>query len=90
MIIRHTCDNRLCVNPDHLITGTFKDNAMDAVERGRTLKGEKANMAKLTDDDVREILKSNEKYKVLAKRYNVHKGHIGHIRQGLLWKHIER
>lgn len=32
---RHTCDNRICVNPDHLIPGTAADNARDAVERNR-------------------------------------------------------
>lgn len=33
--IRHTCDNRACVRPKHLITGTRKQNMQDAVERGR-------------------------------------------------------
>ena len=33
--IRHTCDNRTCVRPDHMLTGTHKDNARDAQERKR-------------------------------------------------------
>lgn len=33
--IRHTCDNRLCVRPAHLLTGTHRDNARDAQERHR-------------------------------------------------------
>lgn len=32
---RHTCDNRSCFNPDHVIDGTTKDNAADCVLRGR-------------------------------------------------------
>jgi hypothetical protein len=35
MLVRHTCDNSLCVNPDHLILGTDADNAQDKVDRGR-------------------------------------------------------
>lgn len=35
LIVRHTCDNPPCVRPDHLETGTLKDNAQDTVLRGR-------------------------------------------------------
>jgi len=33
MLVRHTCDNPPCVNPDHLILGTIGDNNKDAQER---------------------------------------------------------
>lgn len=31
----HTCDNRACVNPDHLYPGSKKDNTADMLRRGR-------------------------------------------------------
>lgn len=37
-VVRHTCDNILCLNPDHLIIGTPTDNMRDRQERGRTNK----------------------------------------------------
>lgn len=54
-MVRHSCDNRLCVNPDHLSLGTHQDNMQDAVDRGRTARGERNAMARLTVDRVREI-----------------------------------
>lgn len=35
LVIRHRCDVRACVNPDHLVLGTRADNNADTHERGR-------------------------------------------------------
>jgi len=34
-VVRHTCDVRRCVNPEHLILGTQRENMLDMYERGR-------------------------------------------------------
>lgn len=38
VVIRHTCDNARCINPDHLVRGTHLDNVLDQVERKRNPK----------------------------------------------------
>ncbi|MFJ4166312.1 HNH endonuclease signature motif containing protein [Microbacterium sp. NPDC089698] len=35
LVVRHTCDNPPCINPDHLLIGTVADNNRDKAERGR-------------------------------------------------------
>jgi hypothetical protein len=54
MLIRHNCDNRKCVNPDHLLPGTCKDNTQDMLARNRQPDmrgkhvGEESGTSKLT------------------------------------------
>ena len=38
MLICHHCDNKACVNPDHLFIGTQSDNLKDCVRKGRKPK----------------------------------------------------
>lgn len=45
---RHTCHNRACVNPRHLLEGTRAQNMQDMVDAGRSLVGERQPNHKLT------------------------------------------
>lgn len=47
-VVRHTCDNPKCVNPDHLKVGTQRDNIMDAINRDRWMTpAREAHLSKL-------------------------------------------
>lgn len=57
MVIRHTCDVKLCQNPAHWLIGTQADNIRDRDERGRGFwpVGEAHPQSKLTAVQVQEI-----------------------------------
>lgn len=90
MLICHKCDNRGCVNPDHLFVGTQTDNRNDMYGKGRGAdkRGERHHASKLTADDVAFIRTSGWRDIDLAKKFNVHKGTIRDARIGRNWKHI--
>ncbi len=85
--VRHRCDNRACINPEHLLTGTKLDNMRDMRERGRSLKGEKQPTSKLTALQVKEIRERRwiVTQKELSRIFNVHKNTIWRIQNNLRW-----
>lgn len=87
MEIRHTCDNPMCVNPEHLIVGTHADNMRDMRERG-SLKGERNPQSLLKEHEVLDIKKREHPAQYYANRYAVSRRTIYGIWEDELWKHV--
>jgi hypothetical protein len=89
--VRHTCDNPICVRPDHLIIGTQADNINDKVIRNRQAKGESHGSAKLNSDKIREIrtlFSMGKKVSEIADLYQMGKTTVSDIIKGRTWKHV--
>jgi len=88
-VIRHTCDNKLCINPAHLIEGSHADNVGDRVRRGRSANGSQNGRSKLTENQVLKI-KNNKTLTLteLGKQYRVSHGTVWKIKSGKTWVHI--
>ena len=97
--VLHKCDNRACVNPDHLFLGTNDDNMRDMAEKGRTVSpphlsdqnGSKNRMAKLCEDDIpriRDMLRCGAKRQDIADWFGVTYVTISNIDRGLAWMHV--
>jgi hypothetical protein len=87
-VIMHSCDNRWCVNPQHLIVGTQLDNIKDMVEKGRQARGRKLPQAVLTEADVIEIRRraaAGETQRSLADAYAVTASAIQCVVAGKNW-----
>ena len=82
-LVCHHCDNRACINPEHLFLGTHRDNTADMTAKGRH------GMAKLSAEDVRAIRAARGITQIeLAKRYGVGQAQISVIRRGERWRSV--
>lgn len=91
--VLHRCDNRKCVNPDHLFLGTHQDNIDDMVMKGRGAdkRGTSNGRSKLSDDEVRAIrlAKSNgEHIRAIAEKYGMSVTQIIRIISCENWGHV--
>jgi HNH endonuclease len=96
LVLRHTCDNRKCVRPDHLIPGTHSENLRDCVERGRLnpgrLFGESNAASVLTVEDVRKIrhlFTQGYSLSAISRKFGVGVSAIHSIKHGKTWKGVE-
>lgn len=88
MVVRHTCDNKSCVNPKHLVLGTHKQNSDDMVQRNRQAKGESVGTSILTADIIYMIRSLSGSSTELARFFGCSKTTIKDIRKGKIWKHL--
>lgn len=92
MQVLHKCDVRNCVR--HLFLGTSQDNAQDMLRKGRAnkAKGSKHGMAKLSENNVRSMLRLRAKgwtLERLSLKFGVGTMQVSRICSGNRWVHLQ-
>ena len=95
VVVRHSCDNPPCCNPDHLLAGDYADNSNDMVVRGRAKpgisRGKRNGNAKLTAEQVGEIkrLFPTLSDQEIADRFGTSRQNVSLIRNKKAWVHVK-
>lgn len=87
--VLHKCDNRSCVNPNHLFLGTHQDNMVDRNTKNRQAKGESNGNVKITERDVLAIRSAKGRQVDIAKRFKINQTQVSKIKLNKVWKHIK-
>jgi len=84
LFVCHSCDNKACINTNHLYVGTRQQNVDDAVRRKRLKprRGERNGRAKLTDAQAVEILGSAGSQSEIARRFGINQVSVSYIKRG--------
>lgn len=82
MDVCHTCDNRNCVNPDHLFLGTRQDNMSDCKAKGRTSGGRRKHLKENTVQEIRRRLDAGHSPQRIATQMDVNYGTVTAIKRG--------
>lgn len=80
--VLHTCHRKICVNSEHLRTGTNRKNCREAAEEG-------AYPGTMTPERVLEIRAAKGSNSVLGKKYGIHPSQVSRIKTGRRWGYIK-
>lgn len=94
LVVRHMCDNRSCINPEHLELGTPKENVADMYLRNRKIApiGEKNGRSLITEETARKIktmldqgMKQTQIARVLGVSFTI----VHRVKNRKSWKHVD-
>lgn len=91
----HTCDNPICVNPQHLFIGTSQQNTADRHSKGRTVKGSQVGTSVYNEQiikTVKDAYNSRNHYRGIIKdlsiEFNVSYIVVWYACRKKSWQHV--
>lgn len=93
--VLHRCDNKACVNVEHLFLGTHQDNMADMASKGRArparFRGNDCPWSRISAADaaiIRHLAQSGANHRRLAVLYGVTHGMVSRIKLRKAWAHV--
>jgi len=90
-IIRHSCDVKECINPDHLLAGTVQENSDDFGARQGHPKGEDMKTSKLKEhqiEKIRDLYNQGSSQQKIADEFGVSQHLISLVVRNKIWRHV--
>lgn len=101
LCVLHLCDNPPCVNPDHLVLGTQRQNLADMISKKRhrsitkpetNVRGEQVGTSILTTESVKSMRRTYAAglvtFRDLSRQYNVASSTARAAVRRRSWRHI--
>lgn len=101
LVVRHDCDNPLCVNPSHLRLGTQRENIQDCIRRGRfprdhvplasRRRGSSHHAAKITEAlafEIKSLAASGMRQAAIGRLLHVRARLVQQVVSGTTWRHV--
>jgi len=82
MDVCHTCDNRWCVNPDHLYVGTRQENMTDCKAKGRTAGGNRKHLPEWAVQEIRRRLNAGHSPRKISVQMDANYNTVIAIKEG--------
>lgn len=83
----HKCDNRKCVNPNHLYIGTHSDNNSDREWRNPGTSGRQSSIGASGIRTVQKLFKQGYSQKSISECFGLSTGQIHRLCRGTSGKH---
>lgn len=95
LCVLHACDNRKCVNPEHLFLGTREENCQDMRNKNRHVipVGSHNGKSKLSEEQVVSIRQMYANggwtHRSLGEYFGVNHSTIGFVLRNEAWRHVK-
>jgi hypothetical protein len=89
MCVCHKCDNRICLNPDHLFVGTVADNMADKGRKGRCSK-HSHKITRSEAEEIRRLRAIGVPINKIAAEFPISPTQISRIGRGVSWVETRR